>query len=367
MLIYSEKLKKHIEKHILPKILLISGNYSTYQGEPLPIYLTDFHVAQVVYPKINPTNIYEAIIKTIKKIDKDDEIFITTIKCGTDDRFQLFSIDKNNTKHIRSLLDDKEKEKFDYIIKKYQTDLGKQLLKVNEFLEPFYRLDWSTKEIIDDAKKLRGNKKIKFSEVLAENAFFMIECLTKLNTQLIGINTIIIYQPYDRDIAQTLELFYQLHLSIPSKKDYYLLYLLGNFFRNAENKEITNEIDTILEKTLGLYKQLIFIIDGYQWLYQNNFLDIETAKGIIANVLNDIPYIPDFKSNVPDKLRDVATNNTPATKMHEWGILLTVLHFELGISMNSIAKGYFDNYLNKLEPYKKKNFYKKIGQIESEG
>lgn len=64
--------------------------------------------------------------------------------------------------------------------------------------------------------------------------------------------------------------------------------------------------------------------------------------------------LPDFKTNIEDKIIAVSKNNSPEVKISEWDVLLEILYDELNETVNTLSEKYFYKYLE-LIPQNERN------------
>ena len=358
MLIFTYKMEKYVKKILVPK-LLIDPNKYVIKGSfrrRIP-YVTDIDIVNDVYPKINENNIYTELVKLIKCINQDQSIILISITCGTDERFRIKTGSDQELVKIRELLQNKEEiEQFDTIIKKYQNDVEKRIFYANELIWKYLRLRWKPQEVLDNRKILSQDLVIKFTDIVKENVMLLLQYFVKINDYPIGVDVIVNYKPmgavgtYYTSIND-----YQIKLANYAKEYYYMLFPLRAYFRN--NREIYQELENLIEKKFGLYKQLMVRIDTYHILYDTKNLDIRTATTIVTSIVSDIKYLPDFTSNTITKIKEVAQNNPPEVKMREWYILLNVLYDDIDMAASVSAKEYFFKYLNLLPENLKGKYY----------
>ena len=349
MLIFTYKMEKYVKKILVPK-LLIDPNKYVIKGSfrrRIP-YVTDIDIVNDVYPEINENNIYPELVKLIKRVNQDKSIILISITCGTDERFRIKTGSEQELIKIKELLQNQEEiEQFDTIIKKYQNDVEKRIFYANELIWKYLRLRWKPQEVLDNQKILSQDFVVKFTDIVKENIMLLLQYFVKINDYPIGVDVIVNYKPmaavgtYYTSIND-----YQIKLANYAKEYYYMLFPLRAYFRN--NRKIYQELETIIEKKFGLYKQLMVRIDTYHILYDTNNLDIRTATTIVTSIVRDIKYLPDFSSNTITKIAEVAQNNPLDVKMRQWYILLDVLYDDIDMAASVLAKEYFFKYLHLL-------------------
>lgn len=360
MLIFTYKLEKYFKNKILPKILLLPNNYVIKGSFRRKIpYVTDIDIVNTVYPKINRTNIYDHLIKLINSLGtySESNIILVYITCGTDDRFRLTTGSDKEISRIKPLLTIKELEELELIIEKYSNNPDKKLFFINELIWPYYKLRWTPKNVLENSIELSGGLIVNFRETIEKNSVLLLQYYVRIGSYPIGIDVVVNYESVDMKTAYESAAEYQLKLANYSREYYYMLFPFKYFFRG--NKEISRELEDLIEKTFGLYKQLMVRIDTYATLYKSNNLDINTATGIVTSILKDLHKLPGFSSNIPNKIREISINNTPKVKMAEWHVLLDLLYDEINAAVNTIAREYFYKYLEMLPENIKNKFYLK--------
>lgn len=358
MLIYSYRLEKYIKKHILPKILLVPEKY-VFKGSfkrRMP-YITDIDIINNVNPEITSENIYEEILKLLDRIEEDEDIILVYITCGTDDRFKLNEkSDQQQLEQIRELLDNEEKKQFDFISEKYYDNHDKKIFYINELIWEHYKIRWTPKEIRANKKILPDGIIAKFSETVSKNNC-LFKYFVKIKTHWIGIDMVVNYLPADLQKIYREAEEYQLKLSNYAKDYYYMLFPLRSYFYLVD-PHISKELETLIDKKFGLYKQLMVQINNYQTLYQTGNLNIQIAKEIVIHLIRDIKYLPrKLDSDIINKIQKVAENNQPHVKIEKWAMLLDLLLLEINNAVNELAKPYFFRYLEKLPNDMQKKYY----------
>lgn len=361
MLIFTYRLEKYIKNNILPKILLVPNNYIIKGSFRRRIpYVTDVDIVNTVHPDINRSNIYEHIMKLIYSLlsNKNLPIKLIYVTCGTDDRFKIQTGSDMELKKIKLLLSEDEISTLNSIIEKYPDDTDRKLFYINELIWPFYKLRWSIKQIMDNEFILKDGKKISFKETVENNDSLLLQYFVMIKSYPVGIDVIIQYEEKDNIEAYTMAADYNLKLANYSREFYFMIFPFKYYFR--DNKKISLELEDLIEKKLGLYKQLLVRIDGYHLLYKTNNLNIKIATDIVNSIMNDTQKLPNFESNVISKIKEIATNNPPDIKMNKWDLLLEILYDEIIASVNIIAKEYFYKYLELVPENIKKKFYIKF-------
>ena len=358
MLIYTYKLEKYIKKKVLPKILLDPKKYIIKGSFKRKIpYVTDIDIVNNIYPKINKTNIYEQLVELIKKLQKENaqNIILVCITCGVDERFKIETGSNDELDRIKSFLTSKEKEEFEMIEQKYANNFDKKIFYINEMIWEIYKIRWTPNNVLDNKKILRGGLEIKFTDVVKQNASLLLQYFVKIDSYPIGIDVVANYVPIDMKDVYEAAAIYQLRMANYNREYYFMLFPFKFYFRN--DKKISDELTNIIEKKFGLYKQLMVRIDTYHMLYNTNNLDIRMATFIISSIIKDINNLPNFQSNVIDKIKEVAMDNPPDIKMREWNVLLSVLYDEINSTVNILAKEYFFKFFDMLPEDMKKRYY----------
>lgn len=345
MLIFSYKLEKYIKTKILPKILLDSSKYNIKGSFRRRIpYVTDVDIVNDIYPKINENNIYEELLKLIDRIKEDKNIILVYITCGIDDRFKIETGTKEELDKIKNLLYDDDKARLDLIVEKYANNANKRIFYISEIIWKYYKLRWTPKNIIDNKMILKGNVQVKFTDIIKANTTILLQYYVKIESYPIGIDVVSNYKPFDFKNAYQLAADYQLKFANYGKEYYFMLFPFKFFFKN--NKKISQELENIIEKKFGLYKQLLVRIDTYHMLYDSQNLDIQTATSIVTSIVKDIKQLSIFSSNAITEIQKVSMDNSPNTKMEKWYLLLNVLYDEINATTNSLAKDYFFIFLD---------------------
>lgn len=365
MLIYTYKLDNYVRKKILPKILLVPNKY-IFKGSfkrRMP-YITDIDIINNASPEINNKNVYDEILKLLDSINNEKDIILVWITCGTDDRFKINMNSDKQLDQIRDLLDESELKNFDEVLEKYSDNNDKKFFYINELIWEKYKIRWTPTEIQNNKKFLPGNLMIKFSDVCTRNNF-LLQYFIKIQWYWVGFDVITNYIPTNlsrgyHDVEE-----YQLKLSNYAKDYYYMLFPLRTYYYKIDTN-ISKELETIIDKKFGLYKQLMVQINNYQTLYKTNNLNINMAKEIVTNIIRDIKYLPvEFKSNTIIEIQKVSENNAPNVKMEKWAILLNILLEELNATVNEITKPYFFKYLEKLPEDMQNRYYYNWKQVNS--
>lgn len=357
MLIFTYKFEKYIKNNIFQKILLVPNNYIIKGSFRRRIpYITDIDVVNKVYPKIGESNIYDKIVKLIEKLGNREysDIILVYISCGVDERFMLHDGSDEELLQIRTLLNDQDIKEFDIVLKKYSDNIEKKLFFVSEIIWKYYKLRWTPLEVLKNKKYLSGDITVTLTDEIKKNASMLLQYYVKIGSVPVGIDVVVNYKEIDMKQAYQVAADYQLKLANYSKEYYYMLFPFKHCFR--QDKELSKELEDLIEKQFGLFKQLMVRIDTYHTLHQTHNLNIETAKAIVISIIKDINQLPNFQSNISDKIKEVAIDNPPDVKMEKWDILLDVLYDEINATANLAAKDYFYKYLEMVPEDLKKNY-----------
>lgn len=357
MLIFTYKLERYIKKKILPKILLCPNRYrfagSFRRRTP---YVTDIDVVSTSYPEINSTNIYEKILDLIKKFstkEYNDIIFIYII-CGVDDRFKLDTASDEELSKIKLYLNNEEKADISIIQQKYQNNYDRKI-PIYDIISRYYKLRWTKKNIIDNEMILPGDIKIKFTDIIKKNQLMIFQYFVNIEAQPVGFDVVVNYEPINMlnlyaDAANK----YVIHANF-YKEYYFMMFPFRAYFR--KNEKIYNELNNVIEKKFGLYKQLMVRIETYIKLYGTNNLNIRTATLMINSIKKDAERLPGFSSNVLDEIAKIAINDKPESKIEKWYYKLDKLYKDINTAVNLAAKNYFFKFLDLVPENDRKKFY----------
>ncbi|XWV25962.1 hypothetical protein QJ857_gp1118 [Tupanvirus soda lake] len=357
MLIFTYKLEKYIKKNLIPKILLNPNRYLIKGSFRRRIpYVTDIDIINDVYPEINENNIYDELVKLIKKIKNEPNIILINVTCGNDERFRINNGSDKELEHIRDLLDATEVNEFDTIMEKYKNNQDKKIFYINEMIWKYYKLRWKPNEVLDDKKILSKNMTVKFTDIIKENVVILLQYYVKIESYPIGVDVIVNYKkPTNMESTYNAVTDYQIKLANYSNEYYYMLFPLRAYFRN--NKKIHHELEELIEKKFGLYKQFMVRIDTYHILHDTKNLDIRTATSIVASIMKDLKNLPNFTTNTTNKIKEVSENNPPDVKMKEWYTLLNVLYDDINMAASIAAKEYFFKYLDMVPENIRNKYY----------
>jgi len=349
MIVYTYKLDKYIRQNILPKLLLNPNRYLVKGSFRRKIpYITDIDIVNDVYPEINENNIYQKIVDQINKIKNDSDVILVYVTCGFDERFKIKTGSEAELDRMQNLLNFEERENFILVRKKYTNDFDKKIFYISEIIWDHYKLRWPPQNILDNEMTLAGGLRVTFTDQVAKNSSVLFQYYVRIGHYYIGIDIVTNYKPVNLSAAYQAAADYQLKLANYGQEYYYMLFPFKHYFKL--DKKISSELEDLIEKKFGLFKQLMVRIDTYHTLYNTKNLDIRTATEIVTTIIKDIKYLPGFKSNVIESIRKVALDNPPDVKMNLWNTLLYVLYDEINMTVNMAAKKYFFKYLNILPP-----------------
>lgn len=363
MLFFTYKLEKYIKNQIFPKILLSTKNY-TIKGSfkrKVP-YVTDVDIVNCVYPEINRTNIYQKLVALIKELQKENTFILVYVTCGVDNRFVIRDASDAELNRIKNLLVDEELEKFNQISKKYSVDDSRKFFFINEIIWQFYKLRWTPAEVLANLKNLRGGLKVTFTDTIEKNCCMLLQYYITIGNYPIGFDVVTNYVQIDNTNIYNANIYnaateYQLKLANYNKEYYYMIFPFRYYFR--ADKKISTELEDLIEKKFGLYKQLMVRIDTYKMLYITNNLTIQTATGIVSSIVKDLSKLPKLETTIPIKIAKASINQKPKIKMYQWYVLLGILYTDINSAVNSEAKNYFYKYLNLVNENDRSKFYLK--------
>lgn len=349
-------MEKYVKNKIFSEILLVPSNYqikgSFRRKAP---YVTDVDVINTVYPKIDKKNIYEESVKLINRILDNKNIILVFVHCGVDERFFIHNGSNEELKKIKKLLPKGDSKKYQQVLEKYADDHDKKIFFINEIIKKYYKLKWTPKNIIDNKMNLIGGKIATFTDMIQKNHILLFRYFVMIGNYPIGMDVVMVYEPMDMKMAHRTAANYHLKLANYLKEYYYLLFPLRYYF--IKDKKIYRELDNLIERKMGLYKQLSVRIGGYKLLYETNNLSYDMAKIIVSSLIKDIYRLPDFQSNIIQKIKDVSLLSTPGEKIIKWEILLNVLYDEINQSVNMMAKQYFFHYLEMIPAEIRSKYY----------
>jgi hypothetical protein len=334
MLIFSYKLERFIKKKILPKITI--GPYKivgSFKNKAL--YMTDVDLINNTYLENIPmTEMYKRLLSLLNPGCNIHFIYAT---CGFDERFQVNSID--DVSCLTPLLNEKEKENIQIILHQYQNEPDKSLFFINELLRDHYSLKWTENDIRKNYLELPGQKVIKFTDVLLQDIRIIMRYYIMVGTFPLGLDNGIYYLKTDlTDFFRKHKMRSYLH-SYFLEEYYYMLMPLRSYFHHR-NPDIYREINNIIEKKYGYYKQLMTVIEMYHKLASKNLLSFQTAKMIIIGIINDLTKKDDLM-NFVKKIKECTHINDQKEKMKEWGNTLSIMYEKVN---NQLSKNCKDDY-----------------------
>lgn len=342
MLIFTYKLERYIKKRILPLILPDKTNYiikgSFKRRAP---YVTDIDVVNYVYPEINRSNIYEIMVNLMETLPND--IILIYIKCGEDSRFKIEKLSNDEMDKIIPFIAKDDLEQIQRVTEKYSDQYNKKLFYVSEILRKYYRYIWTRNEVLENTEVIRNGIKTNFKDVVENNSSLTLKYFINYESYPIGIDAIVEYEPRDQKLIYLKAAERQIKLANYSEEYYYMMFPLRFYFR--KDHKILSELENLIEKKFGLYKQLAISTKTYNTLYKSQNLDIKTATKIITDFLNDVKKLPEFNSSTIDQIKKISTDNPPEIKMKEWDKLMKILYDEINAEVNYRAKPYFFKYL----------------------
>lgn len=359
MLIYSKKLKQHIIKNFINKVLInrkqyyIKGSFN----RKIP-YVTDIDIVNVIYPQINDKNIYEQVISLIKRLSLDDSIIVCYINFGYDNRFILSDCSNNQLNSIRLLLNDDEKDNFNKIVDKYTNDYDKMKFFLTEFLKPLYKLKWTIEEVLSNQKQLRNNVLVTFTELIILNIYIIFKFFFKIKTHVVGSDLVVQYKKQQKNIYSDAFNYY-VQFSNYNNEYFWMLYLFRQYFQH-KNKTLYSKLYNFTEIKCGMYKQMLITIETYQILHKYYKLTIDLAKILVTDLISSCHKLIDFynlNSFLINKIVDTSTNSNALTKINTWYFLLDSMYDKISNYMNKISEKQFYYYLNKIEPSDRQKFY----------
>lgn len=348
MLLYDSKIFGYVKYKILPKLLLVPEKYkitgSFARGTP---YITDIDVNNVVYPQIDKTNIYLEILELFKKFGGHicSDIFIVAMRCGEDKRFFFSNNFVEDIERFKSLLNEQYIDDIDAIIKRNGDNVEKNKWEINNYLKKIKNIYWYTDEVIADKKILPGNVTVKLSELLEENTHVIVHAYARIGICPIDFDINIIYdkkyhtETFKADIKE----------SIQSKEMEYIctdnyfnkLFCVRNKLRSEKSEDYA-QLEEFMEEKYGLYKQLIHRIKNYFSLKKIDMLCDKYATGIIHYILYAVKYLPGFKSNTPELIKNALKRKSNVDS------LLESLYDEITETISRLSKETYLSYVKKI-------------------
>jgi len=360
MFIFSKKLEKYIKHIIIPKVLIVPGKYELKGSFRRKIpYVTDVDLVNYAENDISKDKIYERLIELINSLPNNVTFLLLT--CGTDNRFKLTDASRGELSGIMNLLSRSRREELTMIAEKYANDPIKRLFFANEIIWSLYKIRWNKEEIISNKKILPGDVEIKLTDTIKNHGLMVIQYSVLVGNYPLGIDVAVYYsKDAGLDVYQNAR-DYHLKLSNFKAEYYYMLFPFRFYFK--DKPELYQELNDLIEKKYGLYKQLTVRIDNYHLLYLTGVLTIKTATYIVLSIVKDIKNLPDFKTNLEDKIIATSRSTSSEFKIREWDILLEILYDELNKTVNTLSKKYFYKYLELIPESERNKFV--VGSVDS--
>jgi hypothetical protein len=366
MLIFTYNIDKYIRKKILPTLLIMPNKYQIKGSFKKHIpYITDIDVFSQLYPEITDENIYQELVIVLNRVIENPKIIIAAITCGVDDRFRIVTGNDEEIDAIKSLVNPSIASKIDIICQRYADHLGKKIFYINEIIWDYFKIRWSVEEVLANSKTLIGDIRIKFTDFIGKNCLILVQYYVNLDKYPVGIDIVFNYKKIDDEKSYYSAVRdYQIKLANYAREYYYMLFPIRNYFR--KDNTIYQEIDDLIEKKYGLYKQLMVRIDSYHMLYKYNKLDYKTASNIVSSILKDIKYLGDpkeenvqMKSNTIALIKRVLQVEDYSQRIREWDTLLGVLYDEINMEVSIKSQKYFYKYLEMLPVELQKKYFLK--------
>lgn len=335
-------------RSILPLILIDPAKYvikgSFRRRAP---YVTDIDVINEVYPRISSSNIYGELLRTLDRIERRSDIILVNVTCGVDDRFKLKSGSQSEIQDIIPLIRHEDAVKLEEVMLKYSDDNDRRLFYLNEIIWCYYKLRWTVPEVRLGMKKLPGNRTVELQQQFDSKANLLLQYFIKIKSYPIGIDVAVKYTPADFTAVYDQAHNYQLSLANYEQEFYYLHFFLRHEFKS--DRKIYHQIDNIIERKFGLYKQLMVRIDGFDTLLKSRYLDDALALTIATNIASDSANLgaaagSEVKAAALDLIRAVKA----AAKPSELQNIMMRLYDALTLSVNKQARESFFYYLGKL-------------------
>jgi hypothetical protein len=341
MFLFSFKLEKYIRKQVLPKILLnprayiIKGSFK----RRVP-YVTDIDIVNDIQPRIPKDQLYDHIRRLVMNLPT--EIILLQLTCGTDDRFRLKTGSDEEINIIKQLISTEDQIELNKVIEQY-SDPQERFFFINEIVWPYYKIRFWKSEVLDNRKILAGGLEVTVTEMIAKNKTLTMQYSIIIGDYSLGADIAVYYDTVnEKEIYGNARSYYH-SLSNYKKEYYYMLFPLRHYFR--KNATVSKEINDLIEKKFGLFKQLAVRIDNYHLLYSTNNLNIGLASKIVKGIIHDTNSLINFKSGAVNDIRQISMNNSPEVKIKEWDILLELLREDIELSANNQSKKFFYHYL----------------------
>ena len=352
MLLYSAKLNAYVRNKILIKILL-TNNYKIKGSFRRKVpYITDIDLTNQVYPTISKSDLYQKILDCIMHLPHN--IIFLQISCGTDERFkhQTESFSQYITR-IRDLLPDEKKKQLDSILIDTK-DITKREFLINELIWDFYKIRFLRDEVFNNRKVLSGGMNVSLTDMIDKNNYLLLQYTAIIQGYPVGIDMAIYYEKTDESLIYQSARKYYYYLANYQKEYYFLLFPLRVYF-STRNRSIYDELNNIIEKDFGGYKQLCVRIEQYTALYKTNNLQIDLATIIVKRILEDTLNLTRFKSQSLKKITHTAMYSPIDNRIEEWNNGLDELYKDLNSFMNTNCEKYFDHYLNLVDEKDRSN------------
>ena len=338
-------------KKIFPKVLLYSKKYSIKGSYRRKIpYITDIDVVNILYPNCDIDYIYQRLIDIINNVDEN--IIITAITCGVDNRFRLDNYDQEKIDEIYLLLDKNDQDKINNIRNEYIDNHDKIVFYVNEIIWKYYKLRWSTDEILNNNKELSNNINVTFKDILQKNSYLLVQYYIKVNNYYIGIDVVGLYNKIDLTTAYNNAAAYQAKLANYAREYYFMLWPMKYYFR--DNKEVRDKLEDIIECKYGLFKQTLVQITSFNELLENKKMTIGVAKTFVKNILENTKNLKNFKSHVIYKIKKIKISDNTIPELN---LLLKDLYMEINNCVNNQCKSIFFEFLKLIPEEDRSKFY----------
>lgn len=363
VLTFTTELDTHFRDNVFPRILVAPNKY-TIKGSfrrKIP-YITDIDVVNDAYPSVDKTSVANQVVGLIKSFSKssNSDIILVYVTCGTDDRYMITTVTDQELDRIKQYLPYDDIIRLNAIVDKYAHEPEKKLFYVREIVWERYKLRWRPENILKDELKLFGDVTKKFSEVVKNSSVVLLQYYVVYKNQPIGVDVIVRYERQDLQPAYTDAADYQLQVANYGREYYYMMFPFKYYFRY--DKQQSMELENIIEKKFGLYKQLMVRCDAYRILHVSHNMSIELATNMIDDIIKDLSTLPPNDSDKPFA-SDIIDGMNEAKKIPEkermklWSKLLKKLYKEVNDTVNRLAKPFFFKYLNKVPGEQRRKFY----------
>lgn len=335
---------------IINKISFIPYNASVLGSASIRsnLYTSDYDCYEIVTMK-NSTSIINRFKRMVEDLLKDDEIFISDIKCGEVKTWRIID-DKamfiDNKVVGYSYMESKREVENLYkknIIDNKEYNLYIKLLKPNPTIEEWYEIRkeirpniirWKPKELIRGWKIIRGNKKYYLEQGVASEVITKLDIITYVNNRYTEFSNIYEFRVVDSKGKRVKKLNdFNMNPLLSMKQDVITYTALGNYFKalkrlyafyvykyeyrgkNRDNLKIIEQLSEILNSDLGIIYTIIGDIDVIILLIEENEGDINKIKSVIDNFINRLSgifssdeYISQEKS-ILSKIRGILESN----------------------------------------------------------